>query len=41
MNALKKTLAATALAAGLTGCQTAGPDPSRVADATREEVTRV
>jgi len=41
MNALKKTLAATAVAAGLTGCQTAGPDPSLVADATREEVTRV
>ena len=31
---------ATAVAAGLTGCQ-AGPDPSLVADATREEVTRV
>ena len=40
MNALKKTLAATAVAAGLTGCQ-GGPDPSLVADATREEVTRV
>ena len=31
---------ATVVAAGLTGCQ-AGPDPSLVADATREEVTRV
>ena len=40
LNTLKKTLVATAVAAGLTGCQ-AGPDPSLVADATREEVTRV
>ena len=40
MNALKKTLAATALAAGLTGCQAAF-DPAEVADATPEEVTRV
>ena len=40
LNTLKKTLVATVVAAGLTGCQ-AGPDPSLVADATREEVTRV
>jgi len=40
LNTLKKTLVATAVAAGLTGCQ-AGPDPALGADATREEVTRV
>ena len=40
MNALSKTLAATAVAAGLTGCQAAF-DPAKVADATPREVTRV
>ena len=40
MNALMKTLAATAVAAGLTGCQ-AGFDPASVPDATPDQVTRV
>ena len=40
MNALMKTLAATAMAAGLTGCH-AQFDPAKVPDATAQEVTRV
>jgi len=40
MNEIKKVMMATAVAAGLTGCNTAF-DPAKVPDATREEVTRV
>jgi hypothetical protein len=40
MNAFMKTLAATAMAAGLAGCQAAF-DPAKVPDATPKEVTRV
>ena len=40
MKAIMKTLAATAMAAGLAGCGSAF-DPAKVADATPQEVTRV
>ena len=40
MKAFMKTLAATAMAAGLAGCH-ANFDPSQVPDATPQEVTRV
>ena len=40
MNTLMKTLAATAMVAGLAGCR-ADFDPAKVPDATPQEVTRV